>query len=62
MAARDLTLVDVAIGGLAAQPGVGSVIAGATSVAQVTANAAAAAWVPTADDLAELDVLTRRRV
>jgi aryl-alcohol dehydrogenase-like predicted oxidoreductase len=61
-AERDLTLVDVAIGGLAAQPGVGSVIAGATSVEQVTANAAAVRWAPTADELATLDAITRRRV
>ncbi len=52
---RDVTLLDVAIGGLAALPGCASVIAGATSPEQVKANAAAAQWVPTADDLAELD-------
>jgi aryl-alcohol dehydrogenase-like predicted oxidoreductase len=53
--ARGLTMVDVAIGGLAAQPMVASVIAGATKPEQVKANAAAAWWVPTAEDLAELD-------
>ncbi|MEU8007311.1 aldo/keto reductase [Catellatospora sp. NPDC049111] len=47
----------VAIGWLAAQPGCGSVIAGATSPAQVAANAAAADWEPTAAELAELDKL-----
>ena len=52
---RGVTLLDVAIGGLAAQPGVASVIAGATSPEQVRANARAGAWVPTADDLAALD-------
>jgi Predicted oxidoreductases (related to aryl-alcohol dehydrogenases) len=57
---RGLSMVDVAIGGLAAQPTVGSVIAGATSPEQVRANAAAAAWIPTAEDLATLDQLTRR--
>ena len=57
---RDLSLVDVAIGGLAAQPGVASVIAGATAVAQVTANAAAVRWVPDADELAALDAISRR--
>ncbi len=61
-AERDLTLVDVAIGGLAAQPGVGSVIAGATSVEQVSANAAAVRWRPSAEELATLDAITRRRV
>jgi aryl-alcohol dehydrogenase-like predicted oxidoreductase len=55
---RDLSILEVAIGGLAAQPGVGSVIAGATRPEQVTANAAAARWVPTAEDLAALDAVT----
>jgi aryl-alcohol dehydrogenase-like predicted oxidoreductase len=54
-AERSLTLLDVAIGGLAAQPAVGSVIAGATSPDQVKANVAAGAWRPTADDLVALD-------
>jgi aryl-alcohol dehydrogenase-like predicted oxidoreductase len=58
-AARDITLLDVAIGGLAAKPAVASVIAGATSREQVVANVAAGSWRPTADDLAELDELTR---
>ncbi|MFZ5872751.1 MAG: aldo/keto reductase [Actinomycetota bacterium] len=52
---RGLTMLDVAIGGLAAQPAVASVIAGATSVEQVHANAAAGSWRPTAEDLAALD-------
>jgi aryl-alcohol dehydrogenase-like predicted oxidoreductase len=56
---RGISLLDVAIGGLAAQPTVCSVIAGATSRGQVQANVAAGAWVPTADDLDELDRLTR---
>ena len=55
---RGVTLLDVAIGGLAAQPAVASVIAGATSAAQVRANVAAGAWAPTLEDLAELDALT----
>ena len=50
-----VTILDVAIGGLAAQPGCSSVIAGATSPEQVKANAAAAEWIPAADELAELD-------
>jgi aryl-alcohol dehydrogenase-like predicted oxidoreductase len=57
-AARSVTLLDVAIGGLAAQPAVASVIAGATSRAQVIANVAAGEWQPNLDDLAELDELT----
>jgi aryl-alcohol dehydrogenase-like predicted oxidoreductase len=52
---RDVDLLDVAIGGLAAQPAVTSVIAGATTAEQVTRNARAAGWQPTAADLAELD-------
>jgi aryl-alcohol dehydrogenase-like predicted oxidoreductase len=54
---RGLALLDVAIGGLAAQPAVGSVIAGAMSPEQVRANGAAGAWVPTTDDLAALDAI-----
>jgi aryl-alcohol dehydrogenase-like predicted oxidoreductase len=55
---RGVSLLDVAIGGLVAQPVVGSVIAGATSAEQVRANAAAGAWAPDADDLAALDAVT----
>jgi aryl-alcohol dehydrogenase-like predicted oxidoreductase len=50
-----VTILDVAIGALAAQPGCSSVIAGATSPEQVKANAAAAEWVPTAAELAEIN-------
>ncbi len=56
-AERDLSLVDVAIGGLAAQPAVASVIAGATSPEQIAQNVAAGMWDPTAADLAALDEL-----
>jgi aryl-alcohol dehydrogenase-like predicted oxidoreductase len=47
---RGITLLDVAIGGLAARPAVGSVIAGATRPEQVRANAAAGSWVPSPED------------
>jgi aryl-alcohol dehydrogenase-like predicted oxidoreductase len=57
-AERDLTLLDVAIGGLAAQPAVGSVIAGATRPEQIEQNVAAGLWEPTPEDLAALDELT----
>ena len=57
-ARRDLRLIDVAIGGLAAQPAVASVIAGATRPEQVLDNVRAGGWDPSADDLAELDDLT----
>jgi aryl-alcohol dehydrogenase-like predicted oxidoreductase len=56
-AARSLTLLDVAIGGLAAQPTVCSVIAGAMTPAQVRANAAAVAWEPSSAELDELRAL-----
>ncbi len=51
------TILEVAIGGLAAIPGCGSVIAGATSPEQVKANAAAGDWIPSAEQLAELDTI-----
>jgi aryl-alcohol dehydrogenase-like predicted oxidoreductase len=56
---RGLTPLDVAVGGLAAQPAVASVIAGASTPAQVAANVAAGRWEPTAEDLAELDRVTK---
>jgi aryl-alcohol dehydrogenase-like predicted oxidoreductase len=52
---RRIELLDVAIGGLAAQPAVASVIAGATRPEQVAANVAALYWQPTVDDLIDLD-------
>jgi aryl-alcohol dehydrogenase-like predicted oxidoreductase len=57
---REVSMLDVAIGGLAAQPGVASVIAGVTGPEQVRTNAAAGAWDPDAADLAELDAITSR--
>jgi aryl-alcohol dehydrogenase-like predicted oxidoreductase len=45
----------LAVGWLAAQPGVGSVIAGATTPEQVTMNAAAIGWRPTQEDLMSID-------
>ncbi|MFL5917846.1 MAG: aldo/keto reductase [Gaiellaceae bacterium] len=54
---RGVTLLQVAIGGLAAQPAVASVIAGATKPEQVRANAAAGDWEPTPDDVAALNAL-----
>jgi aryl-alcohol dehydrogenase-like predicted oxidoreductase len=57
---RSITVLDVAIGGLAAQRAVSSVIAGATSPEQVIANVRAGEWRPTADDLAEMDRITSR--
>jgi aryl-alcohol dehydrogenase-like predicted oxidoreductase len=54
---RGATVLEVAVGALAAQPGCTSVIAGATSAEQVKANAAAADWIPSAGDLAEIDAI-----
>jgi aryl-alcohol dehydrogenase-like predicted oxidoreductase len=56
-AERGLSLLDVAIGGLAAKPTVGSVIAGATKPEQVRANAAAGQWEPTRQDMEDLAVI-----
>lgn len=56
--ARDLTLLEVAIGALANRPPIASVICGAASPTQVAANVAAASWTPTAADWQELDQLT----
>ncbi|HVA23427.1 MAG TPA: aldo/keto reductase [Chloroflexota bacterium] len=52
---RGIGLLDVAIGGLAARPAVGSVIAGATTAEQARANAAAGEWTPSAADLDSLE-------
>lgn len=55
---RGITMLEATFGWLLAQPAVSSVIAGATSIAQVEANAAAGnAWTPTGDDLAHIDAL-----
>jgi aryl-alcohol dehydrogenase-like predicted oxidoreductase len=51
---RGVSLLEVAVGGLAAMPGVASVIAGATRPEQVRANAEAGRWQPSAADLAAL--------
>jgi aryl-alcohol dehydrogenase-like predicted oxidoreductase len=55
--ARGLSLLEVAVGGLAAMPTVASVIAGATRPEQVRANVEAGMWEPTPDDLAALQTL-----
>ncbi len=55
--ARGVTLLEIAIGALGAQPGCSSVIAGAMNPEQVKANAAAAEWIPSADELTEIDAI-----
>jgi aryl-alcohol dehydrogenase-like predicted oxidoreductase len=54
-AARRHTLLELAISWLTSRPQVASVIAGATSPDQVRANAAAANWSLTREELAEID-------
>lgn len=57
---RDVTLLEATFGWLLAQPNLSSVIAGATTPEQVQQNvAAASAWVPDADALAEIDTIFR---
>ncbi len=54
------TLLELAISWLVAQPEMGSVIAGVTSAEQATANAGAAGWELTADEIAEVDAIVGR--
>jgi aryl-alcohol dehydrogenase-like predicted oxidoreductase len=56
---RGRSLLELAMSWLAAQPVMGSIIAGATSVAQVEANVKAVNWVLSQEDLAEVDRLSR---
>ncbi|ARS28267.1 aldo/keto reductase [Sphingomonas sp. KC8] len=56
-AARGHSLLDLAVSWLAARPGVTSVIAGVSRASQVDANARAADWVLSAEDMAEIDRL-----
>jgi len=54
---RGVTLLQMAIGGLLAQPAIASVIAGATKPEQVRANVEAASWEPSPEDVAALNSL-----
>jgi aryl-alcohol dehydrogenase-like predicted oxidoreductase len=54
-----VSLLHLAMGGLAAQPMVASVIAGATTPEQVRANVDAGSWQPPADVLAAIDAVTK---
>lgn len=56
---RGKTMVDLAIGWLASLSHVGSVIAGATRPEQIDQNVAAGEWRLTAEELAEVDALSR---
>ena len=55
--AQGASILDVAIGGLAAQPGCSSVIAGAMTPEQVKANVVAGDWTPAPAQVAELDAI-----
>ena len=57
-AARDHSLLEAAIGWLASQDHVPSVIAGATTAEQVAQNAAAADWRMTAEEIADINALS----
>jgi aryl-alcohol dehydrogenase-like predicted oxidoreductase len=52
---RGVSLLEIAIGGLAALPGCSSVIAGAMTPEQVKANVAAGDWQPSADELRQIN-------
>ena len=54
---RGISMLDVALGGLRAQPAVDVIIAGATRAEQVQANAKSVQWVPKPDDLDALDAI-----
>lgn len=56
---RGHTLLELAFSWLAAKPFVSSVIAGATKPEQLEANVKAVEWTLTAEDLAEVDGITR---
>jgi aryl-alcohol dehydrogenase-like predicted oxidoreductase len=58
-AARDHSLLELAISWLACRPAVSSVIAGAKTPEQVRANAAAAGWKLSPEEMAEVDDVLR---
>jgi len=54
---RGISMLDVALGGLRAQPRIDTIIAGVTRPEQVTQNAAAVEWSPSQEDLDALDAI-----
>ncbi len=56
---QGVSILELAIGGLAAQPAVASIIAGVTRPEQVEANARAASWQPSAETLDALAEIAR---
>jgi aryl-alcohol dehydrogenase-like predicted oxidoreductase len=57
---RGRSMLELAVGWLASQPHVSSVIAGATRPEQLEQNVQAAEWRLTGEELAEVDAITRR--
>ena len=55
--ARGITMLQATFGWMLAQPGLASVIAGATSAEQIIANVAAAQWVPTDAEVTEIGAI-----
>jgi aryl-alcohol dehydrogenase-like predicted oxidoreductase len=55
---RGITMPQVALGWLMAQPAVPAITPGATSPAQIGSNALAAEWIPDQTELATLDAIT----
>lgn len=60
-AARDRTLLELALSWHTSQPAISSVIAGATTPEQVAANVAASSWALTDADRAQVDAIIRRQ-
>ena len=58
---RGKSMLELAMGWLASQPHVGSIIAGATKPEQVEQNVSAAGWRLTAEEQAEVDSITKRK-
>ena len=54
------TMLELAIGWLASQPHVSSVISGATKPEQVEQNVAASEWKLNAEEMAKVNEITRR--
>jgi aryl-alcohol dehydrogenase-like predicted oxidoreductase len=57
--ARGHTMLELAFSWLASRPQVSSVIAGATRVEQVEQNVKAISWTLSAEEMAEIDVITK---
>jgi aryl-alcohol dehydrogenase-like predicted oxidoreductase len=57
---RGHSLLELAVGWLATQPEISSVISGATSPEQVKQNAKAIGWCLTAEEMQEVNKISRR--